>query len=80
MGGFTSLFTGNTGSYDAPALVQSDPAPVREAAVEPEANAARNEERRRIRSRRAMNGTLLSQPLGGSGGSGLLGVSMGGQG
>ncbi|MBQ9407266.1 MAG: hypothetical protein IJU37_11100 [Desulfovibrio sp.] len=68
-----SLFGG--GGYDAPEVPEVEPMPSSEE-KEPVGKAVREEERRRIRARRGMSGTLLTSPLGTTGGSrsgGLLG-------
>ena len=44
--------------------------PTRRAAAEPEAETVRESERRKIKARRAMSGTLLTSPLGVNGSSG----------
>lgn len=79
MGGVVESIFG--GGYDAPDTPEYDPVPVREEAKEPESKAVREAERRKIKARRAMSGTLLTSPLGttggGSGGSGLLGRTLG---
>lgn len=81
-GAISSLFGG--GGYDAPEPVQYDPVPVREAESEPESRAVREAERRKLRARRSMSGTLLTSPLTSSLGrsgnttSGLLGRTIGG--
>ena len=61
MGGIKKIFGGST---SAPKLVVSEPVPVRETEVEPESTRVRNEERRKIRQRRGMSGTLLTSALG----------------
>ncbi len=81
MGGAISSIFG--GGYDAPDPVQYDPVPVREAESEPESRAVREAERRKLRARRSMGGTLLTSPLtttlgGSTGNSGLLGRTIGG--
>lgn len=59
MGGFmNSLFGAPAQSVDVP---ETKLAPTPEAERDPEAKAVRETERRRLASRRAMNGTLLSQ-------------------
>lgn len=73
-GAISSIFGG--GGYEAPDPVQYDPAPARETAQEPESAVVRNEERRKLRARRSLSGTLLTSPLGttnSDSGSGLLG-------
>lgn len=71
----SSIFGG--GGYSAPDPVQYDPAPARETAQEPESSAVRNEEKRKLKARRGLSGTLLTSPLGTtddkSSGNGLLG-------
>lgn len=79
MGGVTNalggLFgLGGTPSVSAPAY---DPVPVREAEVEPESAAVRDAERRKLRARVGMSGTLLTSPLGVSGTTGTSGTSSG---
>ena len=76
MGGAVSSLFG--GGYNAPDPVKYDPAPARETAQEPESEAVRNEEKRKLRARRGMSGTLLTSPLGttgasSGGSSGILG-------
>ena len=54
-----------------------EPVPVREAEAEPESMAVRESERRKLRARRGMSGTLLTSPLGVAGMSGAAGASGG---
>ena len=68
-----SLFGGGS-SYEAPETPEVQEMPSLEE-KEPVSKAAREEERRRIRTRRGMAGTLLTSPLGVSG---LSGTSSGG--
>lgn len=58
---FSSLF----GTYQAPSITTytTEPLPSR-TTIEPESNAIRNEEQRKIRARRLMSGTILTSPLG----------------
>lgn len=71
MGGIISSIFGGSQSMPEMPKVESAPAPAE--AVEPEAKAVREEEQRRIRSRRAFAGTLLS----GAGQSGLNNTLLG---
>lgn len=78
MGSVVSSIFG--GGYEAPDPVEYDPLPNRTASTDPEAQAVRDGEKRKIKSRRAMGGTLLTSPLGvnggtsgGNSGPGLLG-------
>lgn len=68
MGGIVSGILGGGGGYSAPDPVRYDPVPVRENENEPESQAVREAERRKLRARRGMSGTLLTSPLGVSGG------------
>ena len=72
---FTSLFGGGAGAPDLPETTQ---APTASEKMEPEAQAVRDEERRRLRSRRAFSGTLLSG--GGGNAAKLSGTLLGGMG
>ncbi len=77
MGGVASAIGGLFGlggspSVSAPAY---DPIPVREEEAEPESSAVRDAERRKLRARSGMSGTLLTSPLGASGSSGTTGTS-----
>ena len=66
-----SFFGG--GGYEAPEMPETTVMPSSEE-KEPVSRAVREEERRRIRARRGMSGTLLTSPLGTTGGgNGLLG-------
>lgn len=76
------LFGGGQQSVEP---VSYDPVPVRENEKEAESAAVRDEERRRLRSRRSMSGTILTSPLGVAGqssagqtgtGQGLLGRNL----
>lgn len=66
-----------------PSVPEYTPQPVREAEIEAEAKGVRDDERRKLRQRRAMSGTVLTSPLGvgsGSGtGGGVLGASFAGK-
>lgn len=68
MGGIVSGIFGGGGGYSAPDPVRYDPIPVRENESEPESQAVREAERRKLRARRGMSGTLLTSPLGVNGG------------
>lgn len=83
MGGVTkaigSLFGGGVSS---PGVPEYEPAPVREAEIEAESKSVRDDEKRKLKQRRAMSGTVLTSPLGlgGSeagkaGNGGVLGAS-----
>lgn len=61
-----SIFGGG-GSYEAPEVPESTPVPTVEEEQEPVSKAVREEERRKIKARRAMSGTLLTSPLGTTG-------------
>lgn len=70
-----SLFgAGKSPSVSVPTY---EPVPVREAESEPESMAVRESERRKLRARRGMSGTLLTSPLGVAGMSGAAGASGG---
>lgn len=61
------------GGYEAPEVPETTPMPTADE-VEPVSKYVRDEERRRIRQRRSMGGTLLTSPLGTTGASnGILG-------
>lgn len=77
MGSVVGTLFGGGQKYEAPAPVQYDPVPVREAEAEPESLAVRDAERRRLQARRGMSGALLTSPLGAGGASGSLGSSGG---
>lgn len=66
------LFGGGNQSVDP---VSYDPVPVRENEKEAESAAVRDEERRRLRSRRGMGGTVLTSPLGTTGAGGVSGAA-----
>ena len=78
MGGVVSSIFGGGSSAPAPVVYEAEAAP-REAEREAEAAGESDEERRKLRQRRQMGGTLLTSPLGASGanaaGSSLLGRS-----
>lgn len=63
------------GSYEAPEVPEVSPMPSSAESEEPVSKAVREEERRRLRARRSMSGTLLTSPLGTNSNSanGLLG-------
>ena len=64
MGSFVNTLFGGGASYSAPSAPDYDPVPVREAEADPESASVRDAERRRLRARRGMGGTLLTSPLG----------------
>ncbi len=63
------------GSYEAPEVPATTPLPSTSETQEPVSKSVREEERRRLRARRSMSGTLLTSPLGTSSNTanGLLG-------
>lgn len=63
MGSVISGIFGGT-SYSAPSAPSYDPIPARESEAEPESAAVRDAERRKLRARRGLSGTLLTSPLG----------------
>lgn len=73
MGGVVSGIFGS--SHSSPSTPDYEPVPVREEESEPESKAAREAERRKLKARRGMSGTLLTSPLGVSGGTGKTGAS-----
>lgn len=78
MNSIGNFFTGVQQSAPEPEPIK--PVPIREEEAEPESAAVRDEERRKLRQRRGMAGTVLTSPLGtmgtvSSAGSGLLGRS-----
>ena len=80
MGSFVNTLFGGGASYSAPSAPDYDPVPVREAEADPESASVRDAERRRLRARRGMGGTLLTSPLGvnGTTGSATASPSVGG--
>ena len=70
MGSFVSSLFGGGASYSAPSAPDYDPVPVREAEADPESASVRDAERRKLRARRGMSGTLLTSPLGVNGTTG----------
>lgn len=70
MGGIVSSIFGMGQQYEAPDPIKYDPMPTRAEAADPESESARESERRKIKARRAMSGTLLTSPLGVNGSSG----------
>lgn len=74
----TSLFGGGQSSAPKPVTYEAEAAP-REAEQEAEATSTRDEEKRKLRQRRQMGGTLLTSPLGVTGGSSGTGASLLGQ-
>lgn len=75
MGGIVSSLFGAGQNYETPDPVSYDPMPTRAEAADPESESARESERRKIKARRAMSGTLLTSPLGVNGSSGRSGGS-----
>ena len=80
MGSFVSSLFGGGASYSAPSAPDYDPVPVREAEADPESASVRDAERRKLRARRGMGGTLLTSPRGVTGptGSATASPSVGG--
>lgn len=78
MGGVVSSLFGGGSSAPSPVVYEAEAAP-REAEQEAEASRVRDEEKRKLRQRRQMGGSLLTSPLGASGanatGNALLGRS-----
>lgn len=74
----TSLFGGGQSSAPEPVVYEAESAP-REAEQEAEAASTRDEEKRKLRQRRQMGGTLLTSPLGVTGTSNSAGASLLGQ-
>ena len=77
LGGLISSLFG--GGYDEPSVPETTPLPQREEEAEPVSRAVRDAEQRKLRARRGMSGTLLTSPLGTTGGSsnnGLLGRTL----
>ena len=70
----TSLFGGGQ-SAPSPVTYEAGAAP-REAEQEAEAASTRDEEKRKLRQRRQMGGTLLTSPLGVTGASNSAGASL----
>ena len=70
MGSFVSSLFGGGAAYSAPSAPDYDPVPVREAEADPESASVRDAERRKLRARRGMGGTLLTSPLGVNGTTG----------
>lgn len=76
MGGvISSIFGGGQQSSPTVVVPEAEVMPT-EQAQEPEAQAVRDEEQRKIRARRGMAGTVLTSPLGMTGGVGSLGNSL----
>lgn len=77
MGGVISSIFGFGGGQSAPEPVtyEAEAAP-REAEREAEASSVRDEEKRKLRQRRQMGGTLLTSPLGVMGGVNGTGASL----
>lgn len=71
----SGIFGGGSAGSSAPDV---EPMPVRENEAEAESKAARDEEKRKIKARRGMSGTILTSPLGATGenGGGILGRTM----
>ncbi len=76
MGSFVSSLFGGGASYSAPSAPDYDPVPVREAEADPESASVRDAERRKLRARRGMGGTLLTSPLGVNGTTGGANASL----
>lgn len=72
---FSSIFGGGQSSAPAPVVYEAEAAP-REAEQEAEASTVRDEEKRKLRQRRQMGGTLLTSPLGVTGGADSAGASL----
>ena len=77
-GGFLSSIFGGGQSAPEPVVYEAESAP-REAEQEAEAASTRDEEKRKLRQRRQMGGTLLTSPLGVTGTSNSAGASLLGQ-
>lgn len=75
MGGVISSIFGGQSSAPAPVVYEAEAAP-REAEQEAEASNVRDEEKRKLRQRRQMGGTLLTSPLGVTGGANSTGTSL----
>ena len=71
----SSIFGGGQSSAPAPVVYEAAAAP-REAEQEAEASTVRDEETRELRQRRQMGGTLLTSPLGVTGGADSAGASL----
>lgn len=82
MGSVISSIFGGGNQYEAPETPAQEPIPVRETAKEPESEAVRSEEQRKIKARRAGTyGNILTSPLGTTGqtnnnANGILGRTM----
>ncbi len=74
-GGFLSSIFGGGQSASEPVTYEAESAP-REAEQEAEAASTRDEEKRKLRQRRQMGGTLLTSPLGVTGASNSAGASL----
>lgn len=70
MGSIFSSFFGT--SYKTPDTPEITTPPSKDS-TEAESAATRDEEKRRLRSRKALSGTILTSPMGASGGNGILG-------
>lgn len=68
MGGFVSSIFGGGGGSPSVITYEAEEAP-REAEQEAESQSVRDEERRKLRRRQQFGGTLLTSPLGTTGGS-----------
>lgn len=66
MGGGGGLLSGifGGGQSSTPSVPEYEAAPVRESETEAEAKSVRDEEKRKLKGRRAMSGTVLTSPLG----------------
>lgn len=71
---FKGIFGGGSSAPD-PVVYEAEQAP-REAEQEAVASSVRDEERRKLRQRRSMGGTILTSPLGVSGTVGTAGTSL----
>lgn len=67
MGSFDSIFGGGMSTPDLP---EETPMPAESVKKDAESAAVRDEERRRLRARKTMGGTILTSPLGTGGSSG----------
>lgn len=75
MGGVVDAIFGGGGSTPSIVTPEVEQAP-RESEQEAVASGVRDEERRKLRQRRLMGGTMLSSPLGQSGGVSSTGSSL----
>lgn len=75
VGSFISSIFGGGQSAPEPVVYEAEAAP-REVEQEAEASNVRDEEKRKLRQRRQMGGTLLTSPLGVTGGASSTGASL----